>query len=99
MQYEILTQLPIQEFLAEVFRESPKDCTWRKVSSWLETRYASRQIAEMYLKLHEQLVSLTDYRGESLEADQLRDVMDIFWYATDDYQMIEDTLKERHFMK
>jgi hypothetical protein len=82
MQYDELMRLSYQEFLDEVLRDSPKDCTWMDVRDWVETQYMPQQIATMYCKLYKQLIIFTpDDDEESSEADLLRAQMDIFWYA------------------
>lgn len=75
-------KLPYDQFLAEVLRDHP-DGTWHQTSNWLSSKYTPKEIAEMYAKLHQQLVIWSPYdREEGPEADLLRDQMDIFWYAT-----------------
>lgn len=79
MEYNQLLQLPCLEFLEEVLKESPKNCTWMKITSWLMTQFTSIQIAEMYCKLLQETFDIED---ESDIANNLRDKLDIFWYAT-----------------
>ena len=82
--YQELLQLPYQEFLDEVLRDAPKNCTWHEVASWLGKQYSNQQIAEMNAKLYKQLCIFTpDNADEDPAADPLRDEMDIFWRAGD----------------
>lgn len=90
--YQELLQLPYQEFLEEVLRPAPKDCTWMKVRDWLEETYTPEQIAEMYAKLYSQLVDFTQSEPEDERAEPLRDHMDVFWYATT-RKLLEDAIQ------
>jgi hypothetical protein len=82
--YDELMSLPYQEFLVEVFRDGPTQCTWHTLCGWLEENFSDEQIAEMNAKLYIQLCLLTpDGAEEDPAADPLRERMDIFWYAGD----------------
>jgi hypothetical protein len=90
--YQELLQLPYQEFLDEVLRPAPKNCTWYHVRGWLEENYTPEQIAAMYAKLYSQLVDFTQTEPEDERAEPLRDQMDIFWYATKK-ELLEEAIK------
>jgi hypothetical protein len=104
MQYEELMQLPYQEFLDEVLRDRPKDCVWTDVADWLATQYTAQQIAAMYGKLYEQLIIFTPDESDDKEdleaADQLRDQMDVFCYATTNKEInkVLDVILEKNML-
>jgi len=81
-----MIRLPFQEFLEEVLKEGPKNCTWMETSNWLTENYTGEQIAKMNKKLYLQLCIFTpdDTDEEDPAADPLRDAIDSFWRAGDD---------------
>jgi hypothetical protein len=84
MQFQNVIKLPYKQFLAEVLREAPQDCTWREVSDWLHSQYSVEEIAQMNGLLYKQLCIMTQTEeGDNEEADVLRDHMDYFWFAGD----------------
>ena len=93
--YQELLKLPYKEFLEEVLRPAPKNCTRHAVRDWLEEQYTQDQLEEMYCKLYRKLTELTpDDRDEDPAAEILRDEMDVFWFAVKNHKLLEIKLVE-----
>ena len=79
-----LLKYPYQQFIDTVLHDAPKNTTRIEVSDWLASKYSAHDIALMYIKLYDQLTDFVlEGQNNDLQANHLRDQMDIFWFAGD----------------
>jgi hypothetical protein len=95
MEFSQLIQLSYQELLEILLREAPKG-TWYDIRDWLNEHYSAEEIGQMYVVFYRALDQLIqDGEGDTITADNLRNNMDVFWYAGD-LKVTEQAIRQFH---
>jgi hypothetical protein len=92
MEFDKVIKLPWREMIDILLQDGPKNCTWSKVRDYVEKTYSQEQIIQVNIKLWSCLDAMDDVQIDGEEADDIRDISDIWWYAVDNIEELHKAL-------
>jgi hypothetical protein len=76
--FKEIFKLPWREAMAILEKDKPTNCTWMKVSDFVENTYSQEQICQVIVFLWKTLDSMD---LDSEESDEVRDCIEPWWYV------------------